>query len=52
MKVKLESFDESEHRRQKLEREKQDLVAELEKFSCMQVRNKRIKILQPRPLII
>jgi len=36
MKVKLESFDESEHRRQKLEREKQDLVAELEKLSLIQ----------------
>ena len=52
MKVKLESFDESEHRRQKLEREKQDLVAELEKLSLIQVRNKRKQIFSPRPLII
>ena len=52
MKVKLESFDESEHRRQKLEREKQDLVAELEKLSLIQVRNKRKQIFLPRPLII
>merc|ERR1719225_126143 len=36
MKVKLETFDDSEHRRQKLEREKQDLVAELEKLSLIQ----------------
>ena len=38
MKVKLESLEEAEHKRQKLERENQDLVAELEKLSLIQVR--------------
>ena len=38
MKLRLESLDESEHKRQKLERENQDLVAELEKLSLIQVR--------------
>ena len=37
MKQKLETFDESEHRRQKLERENQDLAAELDKLSLIQV---------------
>ena len=37
MKQKLEIFDESEHKRQKLERENQDLVAELDKLSLIQV---------------
>ena len=37
VKQKLESLDESEHKRQKLERENQNLVAELEKLSLIQV---------------